>query len=639
MLTSQSAQHPRYPRWSRGPIPPAPSRFIFLPGAITSFPSIAKGSIPCAIAPSTSLRLASKLTVTLNSIREVFQSVSVNQETSAAEPSAVAHESELSGTEVNAIPYANSHSFLASLQLLPEIVPDATGAPHLNGASSNQVLYLLNGFNLTNPISGDFRIALPVEGIRSVEVSSGRYSPEYGKGSAGVLAINTASGSDTLHYTATEFIPGLSTKQGLHLGNWFPRAGISGPILHRRAWFSDMAGLEYTQSVIQGLPGNANSRSGWLVSNILHTQFNLTSANILFADFLVNTDNEGRVGLGPLNPVSTTLTVRSGQYLGSVKDQIGFSRGALLEFGYARTDYSLNQTPQGTALYVIAPEGNSGNNFARSRLSATRDEGMLHAYFPQFRWLGEHRVEAGADTDRIRYDGNFQRTGYQVIGLSGQLISQTLYGPPAAFRVGDTDESIWLLDTWHPAKRLEFTPGLRQDWDGRIGRSAWSPRVGFSWSLLSSDRATLSGGYAITRDTITMDLSGFPLDQIATTTTPSTPPRQTIFTTSGTHLRMPRAQNWNLDFRYRFTPRISLDASYLRRRGADELIYAASADPYAAPLTIAAPRRRRPGNFRAHQPAPRQLRCRSCFPSSEARWPVRMDGDIHAFGQRFQFTP
>ncbi|HYA17765.1 MAG TPA: TonB-dependent receptor [Bryobacteraceae bacterium] len=530
-----------------------------------------------------------ELTITVNSIREVFQSANVNEETSAVEPTAIQHESQLSGTEVNDIPYANSHSFLGSLQLLPEIVPDTTGAPHINGASTSQVLYLLNGFNLTNPISGQFQTALPVEGIRSADLSSGRYSPEYGKGSAGVLAINTASGADTLHYTATDFIPGLSTQQGLHLGNWYPRAGISGPILRHKAWFSDMAGLEYSQAIVNGLPKNANTRSGWLATNILHTQFNLTSANILFADFLINTDNEGRIGLGPLNPVPTTLTVDTRQYLGSVKDQISFMRGALIEFGYARNNYSLTQTPQGQALYVFSPEGNSGNNFENSRQTASRDEALAHAYLPQFHWLGEHRIEAGADADRIHYNGDFHRTGYEVLGLSGQFLSETLYGAPASFGVSDVDASSWLLDTWRPVKRLEFTPGIRQDWDQRIGRSAWSPRLGFSWSPLHSDRATVSGGYAITRDTATMDLFGFPLDQIATTTTPLTPPQQTTFTTTGAHLQMPRAANWNLDLDYRLTSRVFLSGKYLRRRGTDELIYANLADLYAPPSLLPLP--------------------------------------------------
>ena len=144
----------------------------------------------------------------INSVREVFQSENVNAETSPVDVDQTQNQERLTGTEVNDMPYANSHSLRNSLQLMPGVVVDPPGALHVNGSSENQVLYVLNGFNITNPISGQFQTVLAVEGIRSLDLSSGRYSPEFGKGSAGVLNISTENGTDAFHYTATDFIPG-----------------------------------------------------------------------------------------------------------------------------------------------------------------------------------------------------------------------------------------------------------------------------------------------------------------------------------------------------------------------------------------------------------------------------------------------
>ena len=96
------------------------------------------------------------------------------------------------------------------MQLLPGVIQDPVGGLHFNGSSENQILYLLNGFNITDPITGQFHTRIGVEGVRSLDFSSGRYSPEYGKGSAGVLAIRTDTGADAFHYTATDFIPGVN---------------------------------------------------------------------------------------------------------------------------------------------------------------------------------------------------------------------------------------------------------------------------------------------------------------------------------------------------------------------------------------------------------------------------------------------
>ncbi|HLX43437.1 MAG TPA: TonB-dependent receptor [Bryobacteraceae bacterium] len=538
---------------------------------------------------------AQELTLSINNVREVFQSENVNAETSPVDVSQTQSQEQLTGTEVNDMPYANSHNLRNALQLMPGVLQDATGNLHVNGASESQVLYLLNGFNITNPISGQFQTVLAVEAVRSVELASGRYSPEFGKGSAGVLAVNTQNGTDAFHYTATDFIPGLRVQQGLQFGNWYPRLGVSGPIVRGRAWFSDTFDSEYTSGFVPGLPKGQDTRTGWTGSNLLHTQVNLTAANILFADFLANISDQSRVGLGPLNPVSATSTVDTREYLFSVKDQVYLGRGVLVEFGYGHTYFSNLQTPQGPNLYVISPEGNSGNYFLNSSQTAARDQGMIHVYLPQFQLFGAHHLEAGGEADVVRYTGNFHRTGYQVLGLFGQPISQTLFPTPAQFDVGDSQVAAYLMDTWRVSKSLQFSLGVRQDWDQKVSDLAWSPRLGFSWSPFASGHTRISGGYLLTHDTITMDIFGRPLDQTAVTTTyspnggPAGPPGLTTFTIGNAPLVLPRASNWTLDVTHQVSAHVHVTAKYLRRRGTDEFAFINALAPNAPPSLLPLP--------------------------------------------------
>jgi hypothetical protein len=533
-------------------------------------------------------------TLVIHSIREVFQSENVTAETSPVELSQTQNQERLTGTEVNDIPYANSHSLRSSLPLMPGVIEDPTGALHVNGSSENQVLYVLNGFNISNPISGQFQTLLAVEGIRALDVSSGRSSPEYGKGSAGVLNISTENGTDSFHYTATDFIPGLNVQQGLRLANWYPRFGISGPIVRGKAWFSDTFSSEYTQSLVTGLPSGQNTRSGWAGSNLLHTQVNLTPSNILYADFLVNVDNEGRVGLGPLNPISTTSNLHTREYFGSLKDQHYFGHGMLVEFGYAHNYFSAAQTPQGQNLYVISPQGNSGNYFVNSDQTASRNQGLIHAYFPQFNLAGQHRLEAGMDGDLLGYNADFRRTGYQVLGLSGQLISETLFPSPAMFYISNTEVSSWLLDTWRVVKRLQLSLGIREDWDRRIDDVVWSPRASFSFSPLAAGRTSISGGYALTHDAAPLDMLGRPMDQTAVTTeynpngTPAGPPALTTFAIHSP-LVLPRATNWTLGVDHQVSTHVFVSAKYLRRRGTDGFAFINTLAPNAPPSLLPLP--------------------------------------------------
>jgi hypothetical protein len=536
-----------------------------------------------------------EITLVINSVREVFQSENVNAETSPVDVGQAQSQQRLTGTEVNDMPFANSHSLRSSLALMPGVVSDTSGTLHVNGSSENQVNYLLNGFNITNPITGQFQTLLAVEGIRSVDLTSGRTSPEFGKGSAGVLSVNTENGTDAFHYTATNFVPGIDIKQGLRLGNWYPRFGVSGPIVRGRAWFSDTFDSEYSQSLVTGLPGGQNTRSGWAGSNLLHSQVNLTPSNILFADFLGNVDNQGRVGLAPLNPVSTTSNLHTHEYFASIKDQKYFGHGALIEFGYAHSDFFNAQTPQGDSLYIISPAGNSGNYFLNSKQAASRDQGLAQAFLPKFRFAGSHQIQVGTDADWLHYTANENRTGYQVLGLSGQLISQTLFPAPARFHAGDTDMSAYLLDTWRVEKRLQFNIGVREDWDRRIGSVGWSPRAAFSWSPFSSARTRISGGYSITHDAVTLDMLGRPLDQTAFTTlynangAPAGPPSPTTFAIGNSGLSLPRAGNWTLDADHRLFTHVYVTAKYLRRRGTDGFAFVNTLAPDSPPSLLPLP--------------------------------------------------
>lgn len=543
---------------------------------------------------ATHIAAAQVLDLVINTVREVFQSVDVGAATSPLEAVQTGTHEQLTGTEVNDVPYANSHSLRNALPMMPGVVQDATGGLHINGSSENQVLYQLNSFNITDPITGQFHTLLAVEGIRSIDLASGRYSSEFGKGSAGAMNISTESGTDRLHYTATDFIPGLSLQQGLHLGNWYPRLGVSGPIVKGRAWFSDTFDSEYTESLVTGLPSGQNTRSGWAGSNLLHTQVNLTPSDLLYADFLFNIDNQDRVGLGPLNPAPVTSTVHTRQYSGTVKDQKYFGRGALVEFGYAHHFFSDAQSPQGSALFVIAPQGNSGNYFLNETQNASRDQLVFHAYLPKFHLAGEHQVEAGADADWIGYDGNFRRTGYQVLGSSGQILSQTLFPAPARFHVSDTEAAAWVLDRWRPLKQLQVTLALRQDWDGEISDSAWSPRMAATWSPTAAGTTAVSGGYAITHDAVTMGMLGLPLDQTAYTTVyangePSGPAAASSFTIGGAALHLPRAANWTVEATHRFAPRLTASAKYLRRRGTEGFAFLNTMAPDAPPSLLPLP--------------------------------------------------
>jgi hypothetical protein len=544
---------------------------------------------------------AAPLTLVINPVREVFQSVDVHEQPSPVETAALQNNERLTGTEVNDIPYADSHNLVNALRLMPGVVSDNYGRPHFNGSSDGQIEYLLNGFDITDPITGQYQAVVAVEGVRSVDLSSGRLSPENGRGSAGALAITSESGTDTFRYTATDFIPGLNFQHGARLGNWFPRFGIYGPIARGRVWFADTLHLEYDEALINGLPSGRNTSTGWLASDLLHVQANVAHGNILFADFLVNIGQQNRYGLGVLDPVSTTTTLRTHRYFGSLRDQFYLGHATLIEFGYGHYQAPSTQTPQGDALYVFSPTGRSGNYFVNSTQTGSRDEGTTHAYLPQFQFAGSHQIEAGGGAERTADNADFSRTGYEVLGLAGDVLSATQYEGSGKYHVSDTELAWWLLDRWRLHKRLQVEAAILEQHDRAISANGWSPRAAFSWAPFTNERTVVSGGYSLTHDAVTLNLLSLPLDQTPVTTTynlAGTP----ISTASATFaipqgLQLPRASNWSLNVRHQLSERLSLTLKTLRRRGTDGFAYVNQDAPDAAPSLLPLPGAGSPGDY------------------------------------------
>ena len=527
---------------------------------------------------------ASEVTLVLNPIRELFQSVNVSETPSPVDLGQTTHERTLTGTEINNVPYAATHSLRNSMKLIPGVVQDQTGALHFEGAQENQILYTLNGFNIGDPLTGRFDTRLAVEGIRSLDFSSGRYSPEFGKGSAGVLAIHTDTGTDEFHYTATNFVPGLDTHHGAHLGHWTPRLGLSGPIWRGRAWFADNFNADYAQGFINGLPAGQNQRTGWGGSNLLHTQVHVTPSNILFADFLVNLNVQNRTGLGPLDPVSTTTTERAREYFLGIKDQMYFGRGWVVELGYAHNYFLTRQIPQGDTIYIQSPNGRSGNYFIDSAQQTTRDQFLADAFLPAFHFAGAHQIKVGLDLDRLLYTADFHRTGFEQIGLAGDVLSKTTFQGSGAFERPNLEASSYLVDTWRLRSNLQADLGLRQDWDKLVGEVTLSPRVSLAYSPFASRTTRISGGYAITYDATNLSLFSQPLDQQPVTvrynpdSTIPGPPVVTAFVIDNPHLRAPRAVNWSASVDHQFSHRINASVNYLWRRTRDGLTYVGGLD-------------------------------------------------------------
>ncbi len=528
----------------------------------------------------------------LNRLREEFEAIDVTAAPAVVDMETTGSSEAISGNQILNVPYPTTNDLRNALRILPGVTRDQRGGLHVHGGTDDQVLYTLNGFNVTDPLTGRFETRLSVESVQSVEVMSGRYSAEFGKGAAGALAVHTRSGDDKLRYSATNFFPGVENRKGLIIGNWTPRVNVSGPIRQGRAWFSDSFDVQYAKHVVEDLPESADRTSSWRFSNLLHTQFNLTASNILYAGLLTNHWIAPRSGLGALDPLETTIDRRARQWFFHIKDQVYLPRRALVEIGYAANRTFGREIPQGQETYLLLPEGNRGNHFVDAVRKSARDQVVVNAFLPSFSVLGGPQLKTGLDLDRVAYWQDVRRTAFAFFREDGVLARRTVFAGNGLLRRSNYEAALFLQDSWRLRPNLLVEAGARADWDRILGRWDASPRIGIAWSPPGLENTKLSGGFAQVFDASSLRLFTRPRDQHALTTyffpdgRIGRGPAVSVFTIGGRPLARPRYHNWSAGIEQRWPANLYTRVEYLSRRGRRGFTYVNTLDPDLPPPAV-----------------------------------------------------
>ncbi|HYK88560.1 MAG TPA: carboxypeptidase regulatory-like domain-containing protein [Acidobacteriota bacterium] len=432
-----------------------------------------------------------EVTFTLHHESEIRQSVEVNSTGNPIEPQEPAHQEIMVAREIRDIPVPNTHDLQSVLPALPGIVRDNSGQLHVAGGRSGEAQLFLDGFEIGDPITGALTARVNVDAVRDLEVDAGRYGVQYGRGGAGVLALDTTVGDDKWRAGTTNFIPGFNVEQGVHLGNWYPRFTLSGPIRKGRAWFSEALSLQHTFKLVSELPAGANISTQWAGDNLLRAQINLTPRNLLQGSFLYNRQDNSHLGLGPFSPLSTTRSLRSERSFIAVKDQAWTSR-ALFDIGVAGDFGHLNSLPMGSQPYIVQPSATAGNYFETLHQRARRWQAIAAVTLPSRHWHGVHNLQAGIHAELISWTQTAVRNSIEVERQDSTLLQRTIFEGPAGFELSDTQIGVYVQDSWAVLRPLILQAGMRADWDRFFQHSILSPRIAANILPWQDERGKLS---------------------------------------------------------------------------------------------------------------------------------------------------
>src|SRR5215469_10196007 len=520
--------------------------------------------------------------ITLPHQQEYKETVNVVASVPAIDASQTGASERLTGQELIELPYPTTRDIRNALPLLPGVLPDnsAPGQVHVSGASSNQTLYNLDGFDVSQPVSGLLDLRVSTDAVRSVDVLTSRYSASSGWGSGGVINLETGMGDDHFRFFATDFVPSLQNRRGIHINNTTPRFTFSGPILRGKAWFYEAVEGEYDFNIFTELPPGQDTDHFWRYSSLSRAQVNLTQANRLTGSHLYNHSNEDHAGLSLIQPLSTTTSQIKSADLADLKDQNTWSSGTLFEVGFSFLEFTSHALPLGNLPYIQLPGSAAGNYYLTSSSTVRRYEGLANLYLPPVEWHGSHQLALGGAFERTSDQQFATRKPFDIETISRVLVRSVTFTGPSSFEQDLFQGSAFLQDRWSPVSSLLVEPGVRFDEDDLLRRALVSPRLAATWMLGHSEQTKLSVGVGLYYDRADLDkltrpLSGSRQDVFYAPdgVTPLGPAVTTLFQADARALHASHSLNWSLALEHKLPAEIYFKCEFLEKRGYDGFDY------------------------------------------------------------------
>jgi len=525
------------------------------------------------------------LEVALAHEQEVRETVSVVESAPAIDPAQVSSREQLTGIDIINIPYPNTRDYRFALNFIPGVVLDRNAQPHVAGGEASQALTQIDGFNVTQPANGQLLARVSTDALRSVDVETSRIPAEYGKGPAGVLALNTGIGDDHFRFAATNFLPSLQNKKGWTLDKVDPRFTFSGPIKQGKVWFFDGVDGEYDNVIIPELPSSEDTDTIWRMGNLAKVQANVTTRDIVSASFLVNQLHDEHLGFSTLSPATTRPVDSENLYFASGKEQHTFGQESVLELGFAFSRYGLQQTPLGDAPYIITPQTTTGSYYLQAHTIARRSQGTANLYLSK-NWHGRHDLLFGTDIDRLSYDQAFNRRpitslrncppGPNAPPCDPTALQSVFFndGPSTTYNI---ETSAYVQDRWSATPKLLIEPGIRFDWDEIVRRPVFSPRLAGTYVLDNAGNTKLSAGIDVIYEATNLSLVAAPLggSRLDTFFSAAGAPQTflTTFAVDRNRLLAPRFLNWSIALERKLPAEIFLKTEFIKRDGTHDFAY------------------------------------------------------------------
>ncbi len=418
---------------------------------------------------------------------------------------------QLSATKLHDVPLINE-KFQDALPLLPGVMRTSDGALNIKGTRPDQSGTLVSSLNVSDPVTGDAAIDLPLEAVESVQVFSNPFSAEYGRFTGAVTAIETRSGSNDWRYLVTNVLVRPRLRDGSFYGvqSATPRIAVGGPIKKDKAFFFQSFEYRFVRTEVTSLPEARRDSKLESFDSFTRLDFNLNSANRLAVSFSLFPQKRDAINLNTFTPLDTAANQHQRGWFLAVNEQATFAKGALLQSSFSLKQFDLDVFANSGAPFVIAPERRAGGWFNRQARESRRAEWLETLSLPAKKLHGDHELRFGLNVSHTNFDGSDVSSPIRIVRRNGSLSQLIAFAGTGVLSRDNTELASFIQDTWHPHRRLTIDLGLRWDRDSISEDNNFAPRLGFSLLPFTNDRTVIRGGVGLFYDKIPISVGVFP---------------------------------------------------------------------------------------------------------------------------------
>jgi len=396
------------------------------------------------------------------------------------------------------------------LPLVPGVVRTPSGDLQISGAGEHRSALIVNSADVTDPATGQFGLTVPIDSVESISVYQTPFLAEYGRFTAGVVAVETRRGGQSWKWEINDPFPDFRIRSYHLMGlrDATPRVNLEGPLIRGKLYFSE--GLEYEVRKIEvfTLPFPRNQKLTEGINSFAQLDWIVSPRHLVTATAHVAPQRLGYVGLDYLNPQSTVPDAATHNYTGTVADRLTLF-GGVLETTFSTTHFDARVWPQGSQDLVLAPWGNHGNYFAQQSRDAVRYSGRPVYALRSFSLLGTHSFKLGGGVSSSSEQGQVTNQPVDVVDAQNRLREQIAFSGGRPFAMTDTEYAFFGQDHWSISSRLAADLGVRTETQEISQSYRVAPRAGIAWTPFANAKTVVRAGFGLFFDRVPLNVYSF----------------------------------------------------------------------------------------------------------------------------------